>query len=65
MMTAPPEESAVNRKISTVLNDVTSDTPETSASLEKLTTKVSAMPTNISRNCSTNSGRIRFSGLCP
>ena len=51
---------AVNRKMRTVLKEVTSDTPETSASLEKLTTKVSAMPTNIRRNCSTNRGRIRF-----
>ena len=59
-MTAPPEDSAVNKKISTVLNDVTSDTPETSASLEKLTTNVSAMPTNISKNCSINSGMIKF-----
>lgn len=57
---APPEERAVNRKMRTVLKEVTSDTPETSASLEKLTTKVSAMPTNIRRNCSTNRGRIRF-----
>lgn len=60
MITAPPEDSAVNRKISTVLKEVTSDTPDTSASLEKLTTKVSAIPTNIKRNCSTNSGMIKF-----
>ena len=39
---------------------VTSDTPETSASLEKLTTNVSAMPTNIKRNCSIKSGIMRF-----
>ena len=28
--------------------------------LEKLTTNVSAMPTNISKNCSINSGMIKF-----
>ena len=55
--------SAVNKKISTVLNDVTSDTPDTSASPEKLTTNVSAMPTNIRRNCSIKSGIIRFRSL--
>ena len=60
MMTAPPEDSAVNRKIRTVLNDVTNDTPETSVSPEKLTTNVSAMPTNIKRNCSIKSGMIGF-----
>lgn len=60
MITAPPEDSAVNRKISTVLKEVTSDTPDTSASLEKLTTKVSAIPTSIKRNCSTNSEMIKF-----
>ena len=60
IITAPPDDSAVNRNISTVLNDVTSETPETSASLEKLTTKVSAIPTNISKNCSINSGTIKF-----
>lgn len=30
-MTAPPDDNAVKRKIRTVLNDVTSETPETSA----------------------------------
>lgn len=59
-MTAPPDDNAVKRKIRTVLNDVTSETPETSASLEKLTTKVSAIPTNIKRNCSTKSGKINL-----
>ena len=60
MMTAPPEDRAVNRKTSTVLKALTRDTPDTSASLEKLTTKVSAMPTSIRRNCSTKMGTIRF-----
>lgn len=58
LMTAPPVVSTVNRKMRTVLNKVTSDTPETSASLEKLTVKVSAIPTNIRRNCSTKSDRM-------
>lgn len=58
LMTAPPVVSTVNRKMRTVLNIVTSDTPETSASLEKLTVKVSAIPTNIRRNCSTKSDRM-------
>lgn len=49
MITAPPEDKAVNRKISTVLKELTSETPETSASLAKLTVNVSAMPTNISK----------------
>ena len=47
IITAPPDESAVNKKINTVLNDVTNETPETSASLEKLTTNVSAMPETV------------------
>ena len=60
MITAPPDDNAVNRKIRTVLKDVTNETPDTSASLEKLTTNVSAIPTNIKRNCSTNRGNMRF-----
>ena len=39
IITAPPDDIAVNKKINTVLNDVTNDTPEMSASLEKLTKK--------------------------
>ena len=59
MITAPPEDRAVKRKTSTVLKELTRDTPDTSASQAKLTTKVSAMPTSISRNCSTKRGTIR------
>ncbi len=59
-MSAPPDESAVNRKIKIVLNELTNETPETLASLEKLTTKVSAIFTNINRNYSIKSGIIKF-----
>ena len=63
IMIAPPEESAINRKINTVLPNVTGDTPDISASLEKLTTNTPAMSINMSKNCSIKGGIIGFAGF--
>ena len=43
-----------------VLNEFTSDTPDTSASPTKPITNTSATPTSAINNCSKNSGTIRF-----
>lgn len=52
--------SAVNKFKKIVLNELTSETPDTAASPTKPMTNTSAIPTNARSNCSKNNGMIRF-----